>query len=223
MDVADLYATTRSHLLDLAATLDDAQSRLEVPATPGWTVKDSYAHLAGLCADILDDRMEGAGTPAANARQIAERADKTLTEVAAEWAERGPDLDAWIEEREEAPMFVAYDVWTHEQDILGALGEHGERSDERVQDLAAAALTAFSDRFVAESAPPLRVVGDEVETTLGEGDATVTLNIDDYELMRMLFGRRSREQIHAADWDGDETPFVNHLHLFPLPTRDLID
>jgi uncharacterized protein (TIGR03083 family) len=223
MDVADVYDTTRSHLFDLAATLDDAQAQVEVPATPGWTIKDSYAHLAGLCADILDDRMEGAGTPAANARQIAERADKTLTEIVAEWAERSPDIDAWIADREDPPMFLAYDAWTHEQDVLGALGEHGERSDERVQDLAAAALAAFNDRFLAESAPPLRVVGDEVETTLGEGEATVTLNIDDYELMRMLFGRRSRQQIEAADWDGDEGPFIDFLHLFPLPAHDLID
>jgi hypothetical protein len=146
-----------------------------------------------------------------------------LAEIAAEWGERGPELDGWVEEQEEAPMFLAYDAWTHEQDILGALGLRGERDSEHLQDLAAAALTAFSDRFTAEDAPALQVIGDEVECTLGEGDPQVTLNIDDYELMRILFGRRSLNQIKAADWSGDETRYIPHLHLFPLPARDIID
>jgi uncharacterized protein (TIGR03083 family) len=223
MDVAVVYRETREHLLDLASTLDDAQAALPVPALPRWTIKDAYAHLAGLCADILDDRMEDAGSPASNARELAERAGKTLAEVVAEWADRGPELDEWIEEREEAPMFVVYDVWTHEQDILGALGLMGERDSELLQDLAAAALTAFSDRFTAEDAPALQVIGDEVECILGEGEPQATLNIDDYELMRILFGRRSLDQIRAADWDGDESRFIPHLHLFPLPEKDLVD
>jgi len=223
MDVALVYRETREHLLDLAHSMDDAQAQLDVPATPGWTVKDSYAHLTGLCADILDDNMEGAGSPAWTARQVAERADRTLTEIAAEWAERGPDLDEWITDREDPPMFVAYDVWTHEQDILGALGQRGERDDERVQDLAAAALASFNERFIAEGLPALQIVGDGVECVLGEGEPETTLHIDDYELMRILFGRRSIHQIEAADWNGDDGPFIAHLHLFPLPQRDLVD
>jgi uncharacterized protein (TIGR03083 family) len=223
MDVGLVYRETREHLLELARTMDDVQAALPVPALPGWTIKDAYAHLTGLCADILDDRMEDAGSPASNARELAERADRTLAEVAAEWAERGPELDEWVASREEAPMFLAYDVWTHEQDILGALGLRGERDAEHLQDLAAAALTAFSDRFTAEDVPALEVIGDEVECVLGEGDPQATLHIDDYELMRTLFGRRSLHQIHAADWTGDDSPYIPHLHLFPLPTQDLND
>jgi uncharacterized protein (TIGR03083 family) len=223
MDVAWLYSTTRGQLLDLAQSMDDAQANLPVPALPGWTVKDAYAHLTGLCADVLDGRMEGAGEPPWSARQVAERADRSLAEVCAEWAERGPELDEWLKEREEPPMFVAYDVWSHEQDILGALGQRGERDDDRVQDLAASALAAFSDRFLAEGAPPLRVVGDEVESVLGEGEPAATLHVDDYELMRILFGRRSLHQIEAADWTGDEDRYIDHLHLFPLPSHDLVD
>jgi uncharacterized protein (TIGR03083 family) len=223
MDVALVYRETREHLLELAHTMDDAQAQLDVPALPGWTVKDAYAHLAGLCADILDETMENAGSPAWTARQVGDRSGHTLAEITAEWAERGPDLDDWIADREEPPMFVAYDVWTHEQDILGALGQRGERDDERVQDLAAAALASFDERFVAESVPALQIVGDGVECVLGEGEPATTLHIDDYELMRILFGRRSLHQIEAADWNGDDDPFIGHLHLFPLPKRDLVD
>jgi uncharacterized protein (TIGR03083 family) len=223
MDVALVYRETREHLLDLARTMEDAQARRDVPALPGWTVKDAYAHLAGLCGDILGDNMEGAGSPAWTARQVADRSGRTLAEIAAEWSERGPDLDEWIADRDEPPMFIAYDAWNHEQDILGALGQRGERDDERVQDLAAAALASFNDRFIAEGVPALRIVGDGVECVLGEGEPEATLHIDDYELMRVLFGRRSLRQIEAADWNGDDDPFIGHLHLFPLPQRDLID
>jgi len=223
MDVAEVYRTTRSHLLDLARTMDAVQAQRAVPALPGWTVKDAYAHLTGLCVDILEDRMDGAGTAAWTARQVAERADRTLDEVCDEWAERGPELDDWLDDRDEPAMFVAYDVWTHEQDILGALGQRGERDDERVQDLAATALAAFNDRFIAESVPALQVIGDGVESVLGEGEPSTTLNVDDYELMRILFGRRSLQQIEAADWNGDNDAFIGHLHLFPLPQKDLVD
>jgi uncharacterized protein (TIGR03083 family) len=223
MDVALVYGETRAHLLELARTMDDAHAHLPVPALPGWTVKDAYAHLTGLCVDLLDENMTDAGSPAWTARQVSERAARSLDEVCAEWSERGPELDEWLEEQEEPPAFVAYDVWTHEQDILGALGQRGERDDERVQDLAASALAAFSDRFTAESAPPLQVVGDGVECVLGEGEPAATLHIDDYELMRILFGRRSRQQIEAADWDGDESRYIDHLHLFPLPPHDITD
>ena len=58
---------------------------------------------------------------------------------------------------------------------------------------------------------------------LGEGEPDATLHVDDYELMRILFGRRSLRQIVSADWDGDVGPYVEHLHLFPLPPRDLVD
>lgn len=224
MEIALAYRETREHLLELARTMDDARAAAPVPALPGWTVKDAYAHLTGMCADILDENMEGAGSPAWTARQVAARADRTLADVAAEWAERGPDLDDWLEDREEPPTFVIYDAWNHEQDVLGALGQRGERNDERVQDLTASALAAFNERFIAESAPALEIVGDDVECVLGDGEPQATLHIDDYELLRMLFGRRSLNQIESYDWEGaDEYQYIDHLHLFPLPTRDLND
>ena len=59
MELATLYAETRGRLLDLAASTDDERACTPVPALPGWTVKDAYAHLAGLCADMLDGRLDG--------------------------------------------------------------------------------------------------------------------------------------------------------------------
>ncbi|MCW2643471.1 MAG: hypothetical protein JWP76_5777 [Dactylosporangium sp.] len=60
MPTREVYAEARRRLLDLADGLDGAETARSVPALPGWSIKDTYAHLAGICADVLDDRR-GAG------------------------------------------------------------------------------------------------------------------------------------------------------------------
>src|SRR5579862_3678396 len=84
MHWTDAYATTRQRLLAQAETLDDHAANAAVPALPGWSVKDAYAHLTGVCADVLDGNMDGGGTPAWTARQVAARAERPLVAVCAE-------------------------------------------------------------------------------------------------------------------------------------------
>jgi uncharacterized protein (TIGR03083 family) len=224
MDVATLYRETRERLLDTAAGLGAEQVGSPVPALPGWTVRDAYGHLTGLCADMLDGRMEGAGSPAWTAVQVSERAARPFADVRAEWAERGRALDDVLRAAgSEAPPFVAFDVWTHEQDIRGALGEPGEHDDDRIHWLAGSALAAFAGRYEASGAPAVRIVHTTGERVLGAGAATTTLRVDDYELVRILFGRRSAHQVASADWSGEPTAVVEHLHLFDLPLVDLAD
>jgi len=224
VDVAELYATTRARLLDLAGGLDPDQATAPVPALPGWSVKDAYAHLAGLCADVLDGRMDGAGSPPWTARQVAERADRDLPEVRGEWEDRGPELDAWLRSQGgQRTLFVAFDVWTHEQDIRAAVGLPGEHHDGRASYLVDHALAVFDRRFTEAGAPALQVVADSTRRVLGAGEPGATLRASDYEMLRVLFGRRSRTQIVRADWEGDPGPYVEHLHLFEPPLTDLLD
>ena len=77
----------------------------------------------------------------------------------------------------------------------------------------------LSKRFEGAARSALRV-GDAV---LGVGAPGVTLAVSDYELLRMVFGRRSEGQILAAEWVGDARPYLDHIHLFPLPFADLVD
>jgi uncharacterized protein (TIGR03083 family) len=224
VDTATSYAMTRAALLELAAELDADQVATPVPALPGWTVKDAFAHLAGVCADTLDGRLEGAGSADWTAQQVDDRVGLSLAEVTDEWAARGPVLDGWIREAVgPRTTFLALDVWSHEQDIRAAVGLRGVRGDARVEWLAAQSRDAFDRRFREAGAPALRLVQPGVDVVLGEGAVHACLRVDDYELMRILFGRRSLEQIHRADWDGDADLYVEHLHLFPLPVTDLVD
>jgi uncharacterized protein (TIGR03083 family) len=167
---AELYPENRARLLELAQRLSDAEAGTSVPALPGWTVKDAYAHLTGLCVDVVDGRMDGAGTAPWTARQVRERAIRSLGEVCAEWVARGPDLDTWLANRDDqATAFVGYDVWNHHQDIRSAVGLTGERDANQLSYLAASALAAFDRRFRDAGAPPLHVVTDTGEWDLGDG------------------------------------------------------
>ena len=194
-----------------------------MPALPGWSVKDTYAHLAGVCADVLAGNLEGTGTPPWTAKQVADRAPRTLVAVCAEWSDRGAEIDAWVAAAEGRVAPLCFDAWSHEQDILGAVQLAGERDDDRVHYLVAKALDTFDRRVAQAAVPPVRIVTETVDRVLGPGEPAASLRTGDYELLRMLFGRRSRAQILRADWEGDPEPSLDPLHLFDLPVSDLID
>jgi len=223
MDWTEVYALTRGRLLDQAGRLDEHAAVAAVPALPGWSVTDAYAHVAGVCVDVLAGNLEGAGSPPWTARQVADRSGWTLAAICAEWSDRSTEIDRWVADAGGQAAFRCFDAWSHEQDIRGAVKLAGERDDDRVHYLAASALDTFDRRVAEAGVPPVRVVTETVDRVLGSGDPAASLRTGDYELMRILFGRRSRAQILGAGWEGDPEPSLDALHLFDLPTSDLAD
>ncbi len=222
---ADIYRECRVQLLTLASTISAEQSRMPLPATPPWTVADGYRHLAGVCANFLDGVMHGAGGPEWTAAQVRSRAAHSLAEVCHEWAERGPLLEAQMAEAGPAMGFLAFDVWTHEQDVRAAIGGRGIRNDARVNALAEMALEVFESRYQASGAPAVLILVDGTAHVLGAlgADPDITLGTTAYELLRIIFGRRSARQINAANWTGDAAAAIDALHIFDLPPIDIID
>ena len=223
MEPSEIYSACRERLLELAPTLSSDQLAAPLSATPPWTALDGYRHLTGVCVDVLDGAMDGAGTPAWTAAQLAARAGRTIDQVCAEWAERGPQLDDRVAEAGAAMSFVAFDAWTHEQDIRAAVGAKGVRGGDIVPALAKLALDTFSGRYAKSGAPAVQVVLDSRERTLGEGEPTVRLETTPYELLRIVFGRRSRAQVRAAGWTGDSEEAIEAFHLFDFPPHDVED
>jgi uncharacterized protein (TIGR03083 family) len=223
MDTADLYATSRQRLIDLAPALSAEQQAAPLAATPPWTVVDGYRHLTGACADVLDGQMAGAPGPAWTANQLAVRADRSLAEVVAEWAERGPQLDAQIAGAGPAMGFVALDVWTHEQDIRAAAGVGALHDDPLLPDLVGLALGTFAPYYAKKGGPPILVVVDGEEHPLGDGQPAATLTAGAYDFMRIAFGRRSEAQVAAAGWSGDSAAARAALPVFECPPHDLQD
>ena len=227
MDPAATYATSRQRLLDLAPSLSADQRAASLPATPPWTATDAYRHLAGVCADVLAGNMPAsgpAGGDAWTAAQLEQRADWPLEQVCEQWAAQGSELDARITAAGPAMGFVALDSWTHEQDVRAATGVGGMHDCPSLPTLIDLTLGGAGAFYLSKGGPTLRLVLDGEERLLGDGEPGAELRTSPYELMRMVFGRRSTAQIAAADWSGAQAETAQGaLHLFDPPPMDLID
>jgi hypothetical protein len=223
MDAAKVYIDVHVRLAAMAAEFG-AEAATPVPATPAWTLKDVYAHVTGVCADIVDGRARGIPDEATTQRQVDERAHLDLAHVCREWAGRvgaferlvgGPNGSRYL------PAVV--DVWTHEQDMLAAVGRPLLRSDPSTSFVAATLAGAFQARWPTTGLPAVAIAGGSGDWLLGAGRPAATLRATDFEIARMLIGRRSRAQMLAMDWDADPAPFVDRLHAFGPPERDLVE
>jgi uncharacterized protein (TIGR03083 family) len=224
MDFADHYAETRARLTELASELRPADGARRVPGCPEWTVKDVYAHLAGVCSDILAGRIEGAATDPWTARQVAERADRTLEQLVEEWAADAPQVETLMRQLGEGPDInrVPIDVWTHEQDVRGAV----ERPGGRDAPVVAWSLERLVGRLGAGWAgavrKPVRIRGSSDEWVIGDGEPVATMQASDFELVRTFLGRRSRAQALAM-WDGAGEDFVDAFVVFSYADEDLVE
>lgn len=208
LTIAELYAAGVRRNLDLAATLTEADGDVPVPACPGWTVRDVYAHLAGAATDILAGRLEGAPGDEWTARQVAERKGRTLAEVVAELAEKGPAMAKLLEALPDEPR-PPIDQWTHEQDVRGALGRPGGRDEPVVAWLLAGSFARLGRRWADKGRPTVRVEGSSGAWLLGDGEPAATLAASDFELARALLGRRSPAQLRAMARPGSDPAAVD--------------
>lgn len=222
-DVGLVYGACRERISALVRDLDDDAAARKVAATPDWSVHDVVAHLTGIVADINAGNLDGVGTPARTAAQVAEREGVPIPDVLAEWETGAGQFEAALTMLggPVAALAVA-DIWNHEQDLRGALGVEGGRdplaeklaivgySDARTKDLTAAGLGS------------LRLRAGTEEWVVGHGEPAATVTTEPYELARFVCFRRTPEQAKEYRWDGDGAPYIE---LFtgvgptePLPT-----
>ncbi len=191
-----------------------------VPATPLWTVKDNFAHLAGGAADIVAGRIDGAGTDPWTGAQVEARKDRTLDELLDEFESNGPAMEQIIEAFGDAlDPRILIDEWTHEQDIRGALGIPGGGESEVVGWSARRVLGGWARRATKAGLAPLVVHcdGEEYRDTKREptGDPaaedTVEVSVDAFTALRVTVGRRSARQLRELDWSGiyDPEPYFD--------------
>jgi uncharacterized protein (TIGR03083 family) len=218
--VADLYAAGLERHLALADELTDEDAELPTPACPEWRVKDVYAHLAGLCSDVVEGRVEGAGTDEWTGRQVEARRDVPFADIVAELRERGPQL---VEALRAFPIErIVIDQWIHEQDVRAAVGRPGNRDVPVVPWAVGLMVDGLDKRWRKEGRPPVRVETTSATFTMGEGEPVATLQTDDFELMRAVLGRRSPAQVRAMVVDGDPSA-VDGLAVFGPRTDDLVE
>ena len=196
-EVVAAYAALRTRTLDLIRTCDQGKGELRVPHCPAWTVRELVAHMVGVPEDILAGRLEGVTTEAWTQAQVDRHHGDSLVDLADKWASNATTFDpvlAMIPEPVNSQ--VVFDVTTHEHDLRHALGTPGSRDSDAIAVSVGWILNA-ADKQDNRSAAKLRALG-----------------LDDFTLMRVFTGRRSRRQIEALGLDADD--IAHWLESTPL-------
>ena len=215
----DPKAAYESSFERIRSLVGDQSADVEVPTCPGWTVKDVVAHLADFFAVFKTDPEKGFSHGWGD-EGVERRRSRSLQECLQEVSEHLQDPGGFFESQFAA--VAVSDVLAHEQDIRTALDRPGARDDANIVPAIEMGLSFIEKKTAGQDLPALRVVTDEVDRTLGEGDASVTLRSSTYELFRTIHGRRTVDQLQAMDWDGDPGPWVSALFLFG-PTEDIVE
>jgi len=214
----DLYSSTR---IRLTAFLDGSRIPDDRPvaATPGWTVHDVVAHLAGVAQDLASGwRPTGGPTPEWTAGHVARGRGVPTEDLLAEWERSSPPVEAMLAKAAIWP--VVLDAAAHEHDIRGAVGDTGARDCPVVHIGAAVMLKGLN------VPRPLIVETEQREVRVGatgDADDPDRLITSDFEAFRWRLGRRSRQQLAAMRWSADPAPYVDSLCIFGPAQRDLVE
>ena len=217
-ELGALYAEGRERFI---AVLADVDPTTPVPTCPLWTVKDALAHVTGIPADILAGRLDGVATDPWTAAQVEARRENTIAEIADEWRETGPQIDAMLDSFGPTGKQLLADLTTHEQDVRLAIGAPALR-DAPVLDVA---LDFISIGLGAALSTTLAIEADGRTWQAGDGEPGATLRGSRFDVLRACTGRRSRAQIEAMDWSGDAGPIIDALEFgpFTFPAADIAE
>ena len=200
-----------------------------MPACPGWRVRDVVAHLAGLCEDWVDHRLDGYASERWTDAQISRSSGESLEEVLERWrsaAERFAQLED--DPTLGPPARWAFgDAITHEADIRGAL-QAGRVPPDAVLLSVKGSVARWRETLHAASAPTLLLrAPDARDWWLGARDdpKAVRVAAPAYEFFRALTGRRSESQVRMWEWSGSPDPFLDTGLPYPFhwASGDLFD
>ncbi len=206
---AELYDASRARV---ATLVRDGDPATPVAACPGWTVRDLVAHLAGGLGDFITGRFAVEEGDDHGERTVRERKGQSVADSLAEWERHRADADEFLA----GPMggVLVAEVISHEQDLRQALGQPGARDDAGVRAGLTRPLQEIDKRLGEAGGPAVRLVVDGEETVVGPGEPPATLTVTAFELLRVIAGRRSLDQVRALDWQGDPGPSLPAFTLF---------
>lgn len=222
VDCGEVYDGKRHELVRLLRTLGDGDLGTMVPATPAWSVHDVLSHVVGIAADLNAQRFDVVDPDEWTARQVRERRDRSVDELAAEWEREAPLF-------EEGLRLLGYEIGSHyvgdllqhTADVHHALGLATIADDE--------ALAVGLDFYLIELDRKLRsshrgtvvVTVPGEEWALGAGPVVGSLRASRFDTFRVLGGRRSDSQVRAMDWSGDPAAVLPVVSAYPLPEHPI--
>ena len=221
-EFAAAYTETRERVSELVRSLPEAELALEVPACPGWSVRDLVAHLVGVADDSLRGNVDGLGSKEWTSAQIQARADRTLEQLLEEWEATEAELRPALAELHPALAGgLVGDVVTHEHDLRGAVRRPGARDSNAARIVLDSYVRFFGRRLKQDERPALEVRAGGRSWTAGPGDPAGYVSAEPFELLRGLTGRRTRQQIIGFDWSVDPDPYLGLFPMYGVPERPL--
>src|SRR5688572_4023231 len=112
MEIARLYLEGQQSFLALVEPLGPGGWSRRVPCTPDWTVRDLLSHQAGVCDDVLNGRIDGAGGDLWTQAQVERWRHADTAALIAQWREQAPQVANLFQQFSQVrPVF---DINTHE-------------------------------------------------------------------------------------------------------------
>ena len=134
VDVLAAQQGIRERSLTLLRSLDDKQAAHIVPTCPDWTVAQLSCHLFGVTDDIINGRLENAGSNEWTAAQVTRHESKSLADLCDEWEASAETFDPiMLAIPEPVNLQIVMDMATHEHDIRLAVGVPGAHDEEAVR------------------------------------------------------------------------------------------
>jgi uncharacterized protein (TIGR03083 family) len=227
-ELAREYGASRRRINDLVVGATPDVVAMRIPSCPDWTVHSLCSHVTGIASDLVARRNPGPDVQAWVDGQIAERADRPLDAVLAEWNGIGPSFEVLIERKPAAFGGLLYDLIAHEHDLRQAIGAPGARDSVGVVMAMEMEREMLERDLGAHGLPAVRLAAQGHEFLAGDGEIGLELDLGDrpdgvFELFRLLGSRRSRRQIAEYPWQGDVERFLPALAHMPLPDDDLVE
>ena len=204
--VCDAYSELRIRVADLMRSISSEQALTVVPHCPQWTVKDCFAHMVSVPEDVIKGQMDGVASDAWTDRQVQRHKQDSVSDLLAIWETNAP-VFAKILPNIPQPVLsqFMFDQTTHEHDIRAALGKPGAR-----ESMAVAVAEGFLRNSLSKNDDPAIA-------------SMANHEINGFEFLRSLSGRRSKKQISQ---NGFDLPLVEKFVQgmpFTIPDSDVSD
>jgi hypothetical protein len=173
----------------------------------------------GIAQDVEAGRIDGWASDAWTSEQVARGATQTVDALVEAWpgaarAIRDTDVGGVP-----ASLLAFGDAIVHEADLLAASDPGSRVPDDDVGLAVKTGIARWRQALGAGNAPTVRIaVLGHREWWLGDRarEPVLTLETDQHVLFRVLYGRRSLEQVRALAWSRDPMTFLQAL---PYPFR----
>lgn len=222
VDCGELYAGKRHEMVDLMRSLSDADLATMVPATPAWSVRDVLSHVVGIPADLNAQRFDVVDPDEWTARQVFERRDRSVDELAEEWEREGPRFEEGLRlfGYEIGSHYVG-DLLQHTADVRHAVGLGILADDEALAVGLDFYLSEFDRALTSSQRGTVVVAVPGEEWAVGAGPVVGSLRASRFEAFRALGGRRTESQLRAMDWSAGIDAVLPVVSAYPLPAHPI--